>query len=475
MWRRAAFPMAVVLLALVPVPAQAAGRGAFVVDCKYSHSLQVDPIVAPGVTPYGHLHDFFGNRSTNADSTEESMGDASTTCDDWDDTAGYWSPAGYLNGAQLSPVRQRIYYFGEPGRSVQTIPPGLKVVAGNHDATSSADNPTVTWNCGGPTPPSSHPYDCTPYQGSANQTVDGVVGYVDFPQCWDGTHLDSADHMSHMAYETADGCPAGYPVYLPRLRLRVHYGIWDPCAGARPCGPADPDTNVAFSLSSGPYYTLHADFWNTWKQSALDTLVAGCLNAHVACGSPDPVTPSAPVLAASVGDGVVHLSWSPPASGGTISGYEVYRGLVPNGETEIASVDAATTTYDDTQVSNGGTYYYTVSAGNSFGEGQWSQEVVVTPGAVTTPGAPTLAASTTAAGTIKLRWTPPATDGGSAITGYRVYRGRSAGTETLLTTLGNVTLYRDSSAKRGVNFYRVSALNVAGEGPLSNEVSARPG
>ena len=33
-----------------------------------------------------------------------------------------------------------------------------------------------------------------------------------------------------------------------------------------------------------------------------------------------------------------------------------------------------------------------------------------------------------------------ASDGGSPITGYKVYRGTSSGGETLLTTLGNVTV-----------------------------------
>ena len=34
---------------------------------------------------------------------------------------------------------------------------------------------------------------------------------VNFPSCWNGVDLDSADHMSHMAYPTHNVCPAGYP------------------------------------------------------------------------------------------------------------------------------------------------------------------------------------------------------------------------------------------------------------------------
>ena len=44
---------------------------------------------------------------------------------------------------------------------------------------------------------------------------------------------------------------------------------------------------LAFELSSGPWYSLHADFWNTWQQDRLDQLVADCLVAKAHCGSVD--------------------------------------------------------------------------------------------------------------------------------------------------------------------------------------------
>jgi hypothetical protein len=81
------------------------------------------------------------------------------------------------------------------------------------------------------------------------------------------------------------GCPANFPYVLPRLILRVHYGIMDPCAGVRPCGwdTATPET-IAVTLSSGSYTTYHADFWNAWHQRPLERLVRVCLNEHIDCG-----------------------------------------------------------------------------------------------------------------------------------------------------------------------------------------------
>src|SRR5262249_37031370 len=51
----------------------------------------------------------------------------------------------------------------------------------------------------------------------------------------------------------------------------------------------------------------------------------------------------------------------------------------------------------------------------------------------------------------------------------------SSGTETLLTTLGNVTTFTDNGLTNGVTyFYEVSTVNAIGESVLSNEKSATP-
>jgi hypothetical protein len=92
---------------------------------------------------------------------------------------------------------------------------------------------------------------------------------------------------------------------------------------------------------------------------------------------------------------------------------------------------------------------------------------------VTPPAAPTLAASPASPKGVKLSWNAPA-NGGGAITAYRIYRSRTSGAETLLASVGAVTTYKDTGTQRGrVYFYRVSAVNSAGEGPRSNEASAK--
>jgi len=180
---------------------------------------------------------------------------------------------------------------------------------------------------------------------------------------------------------------------------------------------------------------------------------------------------------ASGGTGSVALSWSAPASNGgsAITGYRIYRSTASGLETLFTTVGNVTS-WSDFNVVNGTTYYYKVSALNSVGEGSQSNERFATPAAAATaPGAPTLNSASGGTGSVALSWSAPASNGGSAITGYRVYRSTASGAETLLTTLGNVTSWTDSNVVNGTTYYyKVSALNSVGEGTQSGELSGQP-
>ncbi|MCQ4084074.1 fibronectin type III domain-containing protein [Streptomyces sp. RB6PN25] len=106
--------------------------------------------------------------------------------------------------------------------------------------------------------------------------------------------------------------------------------------------------------------------------------------------------------------------------------------------------------------------------------------VTADPIAATPPGAPTGLTGTAGTGQVSLSWTPPASTGGENITSYKVYRGTSSGTESLLTSggcsgLGAVTSCTDTGLTTGQTYYyRVTAVNGVGEGAQSNEASATP-
>lgn len=263
----------------VPVGSASASSSGWLLVCPYSHSSTTDPIMFPGMTGMSHLHDFFGNNSTNASSTYASMTHASTTCRVADDTAGYWAPALFRNGVKIAPagswagtkVREQIYYRNNnlaAGTKVQAFPPNLRMVAGNSHATSVAGNPMlgheIYWGCsdnstsGKPTAP---PTSCST----------GIISlHVGFPNCWNGK-LTGTNDTPNMAYPKSGHCPSMFPIALPRVIERFEY-------------PVGTSTGT-ITLASGPSYTAHADFWNTWHQARLETLVTNCLNADKNCGT----------------------------------------------------------------------------------------------------------------------------------------------------------------------------------------------
>jgi fibronectin type 3 domain-containing protein len=183
--------------------------------------------------------------------------------------------------------------------------------------------------------------------------------------------------------------------------------------------------------------------------------------------------PAAPVLTGVVSAvGSISLTWTqPPSSGGSPSGYRVYRGTSSGGETLLASL-GTTTSFTDGTAAPGTTYFYEVAAANPVGESARSNER--SSAVPTAPTAPQLTAATAGTGGISLRWSPPASDGGALVTGYRVYRGTSNGSMSLLASIGAAnTSYTDSSVTGGATyFYAVTAVNAVGESSASNQLSA---
>src|SRR5207249_1864505 len=145
--------------------------------------------------------------------------------------------------------------------------------------------------------------------------------------------------------------------------------------------------------------------------------------------------PGTPSLSATAGNNQVGLSWTTPSDGGSpITGYRVYRGTV-SGSLSLYQTLGITNGYTDPAAVDGTKYYYQVSAVNAVGEGARSSERSATPAApATVPGVASLTA-TAGNAQVALSWTTPA-DGGSPITGYKLYRGTVSGSLSLYQTLG---------------------------------------
>ena len=276
------------LFALVVAAAASGGHGRasrpgptvnFLARCTVDHLAMDDPIVHFGHLGASHDHTFFGIRGVTAFSTVRTLRGHQTTCTRKSDTGAYWVPTLYRDGRKVAGAEAVAYYTLGERTPVQPYPHGLKIVAGDATATSPQPLHVTWWTCAAPgvvRMSSSIPTACAANHSSSRfvrrggAPLTGIQLHVRFPECWDGIHLDSADHHSHMAYSVDGNCPRGHPVLLPSLILIVTYPTVTHGRGV--------------TLASGGEYSGHADFFNTWNQKALRQIVAACRDGIPHCG-----------------------------------------------------------------------------------------------------------------------------------------------------------------------------------------------
>lgn len=207
-------------------------------------------------------------------------------------------------------------------------------------------------------------------------------------------------------------------------------------------------------IEQDPGFRTPAD----WVQAVEDTWPVG-----------PPAPPAPPAgLAASGGNAQVSLSWSASVGAAT---YRVYRGTVTGGPYTQIAANLTATTYLDTTVSNGTTYYYVATAENAGGESGFSNQASATPQAPAVPAPPTgLAATTPGKKRVMLTWNASA-----GATSYRVKRSTTnGGPYTIIATVTSPS-YNNTGLTSGTTYYFVvSAVNAAGESANSAQVSAVP-
>jgi len=272
----------VLAVALGASPALAAGTAPrssyFISSCAYSHHAPDDPIVFPREPGFSHDHTFVGNVSTNAFSTTASLRAAPTTCDPRGDSAAYWAPTLYVGDKPVLPLGAAIYYRRLTTAPVRAFPPGLRMVAGNSHAVAPQSLAVTYWDCE-LVKTTIYGRNLRESNGTGTAEIAAASSsiprcppktklelHVNFPDCWNGKSLDSADHKAHMAYSAGGRCPASHPVAVPAISLVYRY-------------PPSVATATTI-LSSGGQHSGHADFINTWRQPALERLVRSCLDGH---------------------------------------------------------------------------------------------------------------------------------------------------------------------------------------------------
>jgi fibronectin type 3 domain-containing protein len=188
--------------------------------------------------------------------------------------------------------------------------------------------------------------------------------------------------------------------------------------------------------------------------------------------NPPPATPATFTATGSTSPSAVQVSLSWMASAGATT-YNIKRG--PSSGTYTVTnvvVGGSTISYVDSQVTNGFTYFYTISAANSSGtSADFSPAQSVTPTGV--PQTPTGLTAVNNGSAIGLSWT-----GSFGATSYSVYRGTSSGGEsgTALATGLTSASYTDSPVTSGtVYYYKVTATGTGGESAQSSEASTLAG
>ena len=155
----------------------------------------------------------------------------------------------------------------------------------------------------------------------------------------------------------------------------------------------------------------------------------------------------------------IFIQYSSPTNvgSGTLTGFEIYR------DASLITTVGLVSSYTDT-VPSSGTYTYLVRAVSTHGTSTDSNTSNIT--TPTIPNAPASVTTSipninTAPSTVVITWTSPSSNGGSALTGYNIYRDSS-----LITNVGGGVLTFTDTDIKTVNTqytYEITAVNNVGE------------
>jgi fibronectin type 3 domain-containing protein len=228
--------------------------------------------------------------------------------------------------------------------------------------------------------------------------------------------------------------------------------------------------NLYRSLASGGPYTWVA---STQTPPAFDTGVAGTTYFYVATSynasgesansNETQVTmapPPASGLVATLTGNAIVLTWRPTTGA---LGYTVSRSDTTGGPyTQIgATTDQNATTFSDSGIAAGATYYYVVTATNAAGAHTPSNEATAT----VLPGAPTALVALASGYGASLTWTAPL-----GALSFSVYRSATSGGGYVLLGSPTDSSFVDATAPAGGTFYYVvTATNSSGTSGNSNE------
>lgn len=287
-------------------------EGAFRFICGGDGKLaKDDPIVYRNQPGASHLHQVWGNSLFDASTTPADLANsASTNCNATPyslNRSSYWMPAMvHENGEVIKPDLVSVYYkrqtktsrFCDPAnaRFIGTcvgLPSQIRFIFGWDSKNPTAPVQGAAWGCTAGVPASYPNLDelfnagCAPGAQIVAQTI--------APHCWDGKHLDSPDHRSHMAYGSYGTtgvyrCPASHPYLIPQEENKALYTVTADMIGTRSDGSKYSRVRLssdAMLPGAKPGATLHADYMEAWVTAAKKMWMDNCIEKALSCSGGD--------------------------------------------------------------------------------------------------------------------------------------------------------------------------------------------
>jgi O-glycosyl hydrolase len=377
-------------------------------------------------------------------------------------TGTAFTDTGLTNGTTYYYQVSAVSAGGESSRSAEAsatpVAPGTVILAIDSGGPANGSFIADTDFNGGNTFTSSYPINTSNVTNPAPQAVYQSVRYGNFtytiPNLAPSASYTVRLHFAEIAWNSA-----GSRVFNVAINGTLVLSNFDIYAAAGSSLIAIVRPFTATATSAGQIVIQFTSIVDSADVGGIEIITAGGVSA-----------PPAPTgLTATAGNAQVTLNWT--ASTGATS-YNIYRSTTSGGEGGTPyRTGVSTTSFTDTGLTDGTTYYYQVTAVNSGGESPKSSEASATPN-LAPPAAPTNVTATAGNTQVTLNWTAS-----TGATSYNIYRSTTSGGEGSTPYRAGVssTSFTDTGLTNGTTyFYQVTAVNGGGESPKSSEASATP-
>ncbi|MEN8163102.1 MAG: hypothetical protein ABFS37_03155, partial [Acidobacteriota bacterium] len=348
------------------------------------------------------------------------------------------------------------------------------------DTLSSGDHASPRWfELQRMTPTASAPWSMV-YQGTFSPDSDDTHRWMP------SVALDGSGNMA-MGFSVVD---AVAPIY-PSLRYATRAAgsaVFDAEASMRAGGGSetgvnrwgdyasmdvDPVDDCTFWFTSE--YIPNTDSWN-WYTYVGAFKVPGCT------GSTCDAEPPTGVVATAWADNEIRITWSSAAGADE---YYIKRSMISGGPyTQVGTVSDPTTSYIDTTVSGGVTYYYVVTTYDAVDDcesGLSNEDSASTTGSCTLPpnfdGLQSVTTPQDATCTLDLAWTAATAPCGGAIT-YNIYRDTTSGFTPgapLVTGVTGISYSDTDGLVSGTPYYYIVRAVDSGNSVEENNVEEQSG